>query len=261
MNDQTLSGRYRIEDRCGSGGFAVVYRGWDLLLERTVAIKVLAEHLSDDERFVARFRLEALAAAKLIHPNIVQVYDAGLDGGRHYLVMYYVDGASCEDLLKEGRPTRWEAVEIVSQAAVGLDYMHERGIVHRDVKPGNLMVAKEDGLTVMVGDFGIARAMDQVRIGGVFGTGGYLCPEARWGEEATPLFDMYALGVVAHRLLVGGFPVRNRNGGIAIDAERLADPELRGLLELVEQAIHDDPRERLAGCRTFADELRGTLAA
>ena len=141
MEAGTLSGRYEIGDRLGSGGMSNVYKATDRILERTVAVKILAEHLSDDERFVARFRREALAVAKLIHPNIVQVYDTGVDDGRHYIVMEYVEGRSGAQLLqtpRAGRPRA--AVEIGVQACAGLDYAHRRGIIHRDVKPGNLMV-------------------------------------------------------------------------------------------------------------------------
>ena len=141
MEAGTLSGRYELGDRLGSGGMSNVYRATDRILERTVAVKVLAEHLSDDERFVARFRREALAVAKLIHPNIVQVYDTGIDEGRHYIVMEYVEGRSGAQILQRQGPLDPEtAAEAGIQACAGLDYAHRRGIIHRDVKPGNLMV-------------------------------------------------------------------------------------------------------------------------
>ena len=141
MATGTLSGRYELGDRLGSGGMSNVYRATDRILERTVAVKILAEHLSDDERFVARFRREALAVAKLIHPNIVQVYDTGVDEGRHYIVMEYVEGRSGAQMLQRQGPIDSEtAAEIGIQACAGLDYAHRRGIIHRDVKPGNLMI-------------------------------------------------------------------------------------------------------------------------
>src|SRR5690606_37456167 len=146
-----------------------VYRATDKILERTVAVKVLAEHLSDDERFVARFRREALAVAKLIHPNIVQVYDTGIDDGRRYIVMEYVEGRSGAQILQRYGTLEPElAAEIGIQACAGLDYAHRRGIIHRDVKPGNLMITGkpvDDGETrVKLTDFGIARATEQTRI-------------------------------------------------------------------------------------------------
>ncbi len=214
MEAGTLSGRYQTGDRLGSGGMSNVYKATDLILERTVAVKVLAEHLSDDDRFVARFRREALAVAKLIHPNIVQVYDTGVDEGRHYIVMEYVEGRSGAQILQRGGPVGPEiAVEIGIQACAGLDYAHRRGIIHRDVKPGNLMVVGGPvgggEMTVKLTDFGIARAIEQTRItqvGSVVGTAAYLAPEQVRGEEATPATDVYALGVVLYQFLTGRLP-------------------------------------------------------
>jgi serine/threonine-protein kinase len=141
MARSLIADRYELGDRLGSGGMSTVYRAIDQVLERTVAVKVLAEHLSDDEKFIARFRREALAVAKLIHPNIVQVYDTGVDGERHFIVMEYVEGRSGAQLLQtRGKLGPEYAVEIGVQACAGLDYAHKQGIIHRDVKPGNLMV-------------------------------------------------------------------------------------------------------------------------
>jgi len=210
----TLSGRYEIGDRLGSGGMSNVYKATDLILERTVAVKILAEHLSDDERFVERFRREALAVAKLIHPNIVQVYDTGLDDNRHYIVMEFVDGRSGAQILQRQGPVGPEAAaEAGAQACAGLDYAHRRGIIHRDVKPGNLMFTGGPvgggEITVKLTDFGIARAVEQTRItqvGSVVGTAAYLAPEQVRGEEATPATDVYALGVVLYQFLTGRLP-------------------------------------------------------
>ena len=210
----TLSGRYELGDRLGSGGMSNVHLAVDLILERTVAVKILAEHLSDDERFVARFRREALAVAKLIHPNIVQVYDTGIDEARHYIVMEYVEGRSGAQILQRQGPFDPEtAAEAGIQACAGLDYAHRRGIIHRDVKPGNLMVVGGPvgggAMTVKLTDFGIARAIEQTRItqvGSVVGTAAYLAPEQVRGEEATPATDVYALGVVLYQFLTGRLP-------------------------------------------------------
>jgi serine/threonine protein kinase len=215
MEAGTLSGRYQTSERLGSGGMSNVYKATDLILERTVAVKILAEHLSDDERFVARFRREALAVARLIHPNIVQVYDTGVDEGRHYIVMEYVEGRSGAQILQRQGPVGPEtAAEIGVQACAGLDYAHRRGIIHRDVKPGNLMVfggpvGGGAEMTVKLTDFGIARAIEQTRItqvGSVVGTAAYLAPEQVRGEEATPATDVYALGVVLYQFLTGRLP-------------------------------------------------------
>jgi eukaryotic-like serine/threonine-protein kinase len=222
----TISDRYELGDRLGSGGMSTVYMATDLVLERTVAVKVLAEHLSDDEKFVARFRREALAVAKLIHPNVVQVYDTGVDAGRHYIVMEYVEGRSVAQLLqRRGRLGADSAAEIGIQSCAGLEYAHRQGIIHRDVKPGNLMViggpAGRRGrdssahepptgeMTIKLTDFGIARATAQSRltqVGSVVGTAAYLAPEQARGEEATPAADVYALGVVLYQLLTGRLP-------------------------------------------------------
>ncbi len=214
MEAGTLSGRYETSERLGSGGMSNVYKATDRILERTVAVKILAEHLSDDDRFVARFRREALAVARLIHPNIVQVYDSGVDDGRHYIVMEYVAGRSGAQLLQRHGPVDAEsAAEVGIQACAGLDYAHRRGIIHRDVKPGNLMITGgpvgSGDLVVKLTDFGIARAIEQTRItqvGSVVGTAAYLSPEQVRGEEATPATDVYALGVVLYQFLTGRLP-------------------------------------------------------
>jgi serine/threonine-protein kinase len=206
-----IGGRYKLERRLGAGGMSTVFLAEDSVLERRVAVKLLAEHLSDDEDFVARFRREALAAARLQHPNIVQVFDSGEDepSSRHFIVMEYVNGPSCADLLREHRKLGVEqTVDIVRGACHGLDYAHRAGVVHRDVKPGNLLVSDESG-TVKLADFGIAKAAEQTRItqvGAVLGTAAYLSPEQATGEEAEAPSDIYSLGVCAYQFLTGRLP-------------------------------------------------------
>ncbi|HEU0025165.1 MAG TPA: protein kinase, partial [Thermoleophilaceae bacterium] len=206
-----VAGRYRIERRLGAGGMSTVFQATDTVLERLVAVKLLAEHLADDVAFVARFRREALAAARLQHPNVVQVFDSGQDqeSQRHYIVMEYVDGPSCADLLRENKQLGIEeTVAIVRDASHGLDYAHRAGVVHRDVKPGNLLVAEEVG-TTKIADFGIAKAAELTRItqvGSVLGTAAYLSPEQAHGEEAGPASDIYSLGVCAYQFLTGRLP-------------------------------------------------------
>ena len=249
-----------------------VYKATDLILERTVAVKILAEHLSDDERFVARFRREALAVAKLIHPNIVQVYDTGVDDGRHYIVMEYVEGRSGAQILQRQGPLDAEtAAEIGAQACAGLDYAHRRGIIHRDVKPGNLMVVGGPvgggEMTVKLTDFGIARAIEQTRItqvGSVVGTAAYLSPEQVRGEEATPATDVYALGVVLYQFLTGRLPyegstlaelaVRQQNEQ-PLPPSTYNDEVPETLGAAVLRALEGDPSRRYAS----ADELAGGL--
>ena len=206
-----VAGRYKLENRLGAGGMSTVFRAQDTVLERAVAVKLLAEHLAQDDDFVARFRREALAAARLQHPNIVQVFDSGQDqeSGRHYIVMEYVDGPSCADLLRQHRMFDTEdTVRIVRDACQGLDYAHRAGVIHRDVKPGNLLVSNETGTTKLA-DFGIAKAAEQTRItqvGAVLGTAAYLSPEQATGEEAGPGSDIYSLGVCAYQFLTGRLP-------------------------------------------------------
>jgi eukaryotic-like serine/threonine-protein kinase len=208
---QLVAGRYRIEGRLGAGGMSTVFRATDSVLERSVAVKLLAEHLAEDEAFVARFRREALSAARLQHPNVVQVFDSGQDpdSGRHYIVMEYVDGPSCADLLREQKRLEIdETVHIVRDACHGLDYAHRAGVVHRDVKPGNLLIAEEMNITKLA-DFGIAKAAEQTRItqvGSVLGTAAYLSPEQAHGEESGPPSDIYSLGVCAYQFLTGRLP-------------------------------------------------------
>jgi eukaryotic-like serine/threonine-protein kinase len=274
MEAGTLSGRYETAERLGSGGMSNVYKATDLILERTVAVKILAEHLSDDERFVARFRREALAVAKLIHPNIVQVYDTGKDDGRHYIVMEYVSGRSGAQILQRHGPVGPEiAAEIGTQACAGLDYAHRRGIIHRDVKPGNLMVTGGPvgggaELTVKLTDFGIARAIEQTRItqvGSVVGTAAYLAPEQVRGEEATPATDVYALGVVLYQFLTGRLPyegsslaelaVRQQNEK-PLPPSTYNDEVPETLSGAVLRALEGDPHRRYASADELASGLR-----
>jgi serine/threonine-protein kinase len=273
MASGILSERYEIGERLGSGGMSSVHQATDLTLERTVAVKILAEHLSDDERFVARFRREALAVAKLIHPNIVQVYDTGIDEGRHYIVMEYVQGRSGAQILQKHGPLDAETTaEIGAQACAGLDYAHRRGIIHRDVKPGNLMIVGGPvgggEMTVKLTDFGIARAVEQTRItqvGSVVGTAAYLSPEQVRGEEATPATDVYALGVVLYQFLTGRLPYEGSTlAELAVrqQNEKPLPPSTYNnevpatLGAAVLRALEGDPNRRYAS----ASELAGGLA-
>ncbi len=210
MSSVEIAGRYRLEGRLGFGGMSTVHLALDLRLERQVAVKLLAEHLAEDPTFVSRFQREAQAAARLVHPNIVQVFDSGQDEstGQYFIVMEYIEGQSCAEILRDdGWLDVDEAIAIIDQACEGLHYAHRHGVVHRDVKPGNLLRAREGD--VKLADFGIAKATEQssiTQVGSVLGTAAYLAPEQARGEEAGPRADLYALGVVTYQLISGRLP-------------------------------------------------------
>ena len=283
-----ISDRYELGDRLGSGGMSTVYQATDRVLERTVAVKILAEHLSDDDKFVARFRREALAVARLIHPNIVQVYDTGVDAGRHYIVMEYVEGRSVAQLLqRRGKLGPEVAVSIGVQACSGLEYAHRQGIIHRDVKPGNLMViggpagrpssgSSHDPptgeMTVKLTDFGIARAAEQTRltqVGSVVGTAAYLSPEQARGEEAKPGGDVYALGVVIYQMLTSRLPWEGTTlAELAIRRESESplsptsyDPSVpETLSRAVLRALEGDVASRYSSAKELSTALRAGIS-
>jgi serine/threonine protein kinase len=267
---ELLAGRYELGPRLGVGGMSTVVSAFDERLEREVAIKLLAEHLADDDQFVARFRREALAAARLVHPNIVQVFDFGLDerSHRHYIAMELVRGQSGAEILRdEGVLEVREALSIVGQACRGLEYAHRNGVVHRDVKPGNLLRG-EDGV-VKLADFGIAKAISEessiTQVGSVLGTAAYLAPEQAAGEQAGPAADLYALGVVTYQFMSGRLPYEAQSlTELALKQQRELPPRLDELnpevtpqLALaVDRALALDPRQRPPS----ADALRHSLA-
>src|SRR3954466_9368691 len=239
MTDELFADRYRLERRLGAGGMSTVELAFDTRLERYVAVKLLAEHLAQDSNFVARFRREALSAARLVHPNVVQVFDFGLDDetGRQYIVMEHVDGQSCAEILRdEGHLGVEPAVDVLTQACRGLDYAHRNGVVHRDVKPGNLL-RSNDGV-VKLADFGIAKAAEQsdiTKVGSVVGTAAYLSPEQARGEPAGPGSDLYALGVVAYQLMAGRLPYESAS---LTDLARLQEA---GPPERLSEVVRDVP--------------------
>jgi len=270
--DELFADRYRLERRIGVGGMATVQLAFDSRLERYVAVKLLAEHLAEDASFVSRFRREALAAARLVHPNIVQVFDFGLDEAtaRNYIVMEFVDGQSCAEILRDrGSLAPSRAVEILTQACRGLDYAHRNGVVHRDVKPGNLLRGHDAGL-VKLADFGIAKAAEQsdiTKVGSVLGTAAYLSPEQARGEPAGPSSDLYALGVVAYQLLSGRLPYEAasltdlaRQQGTPPPRLDEVNPEVpRSLASVVAKALNADPERRYADASAMEAGLRDGL--
>ena len=271
--DTLFADRYRIERRLGLGGMATVQLALDTRLQRHVAVKLLAEHLAADSNFVSRFRREALAAARLVHPNIVQVFDFGSEeaSGRQYIVMEFVDGPSCADILRELRRVEPDdAVSILTQACRGLDYAHRHGVVHRDVKPGNLLRGRDDG-QVKLADFGIAKATedsDMTKVGSVLGTAAYLSPEQARGEPAGPASDLYALGVVSYQLLAGRLPFEAASlTDLARQQEQTVpqplhevDPEIpRPLSLVVTRALARDPADRFENAATMERALVASM--
>lgn len=214
-----LNDRYQLQQTSGSGGMAVVYKAKDLMLERSVAVKVLREDFSKDPAFRERFRQEARAAANLSHPNIVTVHDFGLDQGHLFIVMEYIPGTDLKALTKQRERFQvLEALELMIQACGGIGYAHRAGLVHCDVKPHNLLVTPEARLKVT--DFGIARALSTIspdeRSDVVWGSPHYFSPEQASGRPPSPASDVYSLGVILYEMLTGRLPF------IAPDSAELA---------------------------------------
>ena len=208
ISTRTAYGRFRIDGTLGRGGMAVVYLAHDTELGRPVAVKVLADHGMEDHSFRARFAREARIAAGLTHPNVVQVFDVGEEAGRPFIVMEYVEGETLGDeLRRERRLAPARVIDVARQCCAGLACAHAAGLVHRDIKPQNLLVTADGA--VKIADFGVAHALDQTRLtltGSIVGTARYLAPEQTVSTRVTGAADVYALGVVMYELLTGRPP-------------------------------------------------------
>lgn len=225
MKGQKISDRYQIIKSIGEGGMANVYLAYDTILDRNVAVKVLRGDLATDEKFVRRFQREALSASSLNHPNIVEVYDVGEDNGQYYIVMEYIEGKHLKELLKKrGHLTITEVVDIMLQITDGMSVAHDSYIIHRDIKPQNIMIL-ENGL-VKITDFGIAMAMNATQLtqtNSVMGSVHYLPPEQANGKGATLQSDIYSMGILMYELLTGKLPYRGENA-VEIALKHLKEP-------------------------------------
>jgi serine/threonine-protein kinase len=266
-----IADRYELEELCGSGGMSSVYKARDTLLERNVALKILHSHYSDDEEYVQRFRHEARTVARLAHPNIVTVIDRGESDGRQFIVFEYVDGETLKDLIGRTGPLPIRrAIEIALEVTRGLAFAHQHGLVHRDVKPQNVLL-NGDG-EAKVTDFGIARSLDvelgMTQTGTVLGTSNYLAPEQANGNPVGPRTDVYSLGVVLFELLTGEVPfpgasfvavaMKHINEPPPNLLERRPDAPLR-LAAAIDRALAKRPQDRWPTMEAFAAELEACL--
>ena len=240
MNRHLGAERYELEHRLGHGGMATVYLARDLKLDREVAIKLLADNYAGDDEVRKRFSREARLAARLDHPNVVQVFDVGEEDDRPYIVMEHVDGGTLADRLngRKRAMARAESLRLLGQLCDGLAHAHSKKLIHRDIKPQNLLLRESDGC-LKITDFGIARAAEETtrltRPGKVIGTDHYMAPEQLADGNITPAVDVYACGVVADELL----------------------PEDRGaeLREIVGRCLREDPNERFSDARSLGAAL------
>jgi eukaryotic-like serine/threonine-protein kinase len=267
-----LPDRYREPKQIGRGGMGEIYRATDELLGRTVAVKLLAEGYAEDPGVRERFTREALAAARLSgRPNVVTIFDVGESAGRPFIVMEYLGGGSLDDRIRAGGNPPGQSLEWLEQAAAALDAAHAEGVVHRDVKPANLLLDEDDN--VHVADFGIASAagMDSLtKTGTVIGTAAYLSPEQAQGERATPASDRYALGVVAWELLtgrrpfVGDTPAAEAAAHVHADVPPIASQRAdlpREIDAVFARALAKNPAARYASAAEFVAALRDALHA
>ncbi len=267
MSQQVLGGRYRIEGVLGRGGMAQVYKGTDTVLGRPVAIKVLAPQFAQDEAFVARFRREAQAAARLNHPNLVGVYDTGSDDGTHYIVMEHVEGRTLAEFLAGGgRLMPERAIELTEAVCKALAFAHAQGVIHRDIKPGNIMVTRQGDVKVM--DFGIARlttsAETIAQTAAVLGTASYLSPEQAQGQPVDARSDLYSLGVVMYEMLTGAVPFTG-DSPVAVAYKHVQEspeppsrlnPDVSPELEaVVMRALAKGPANRYRSAEEFRQDL------
>ena len=265
--ERTLAGRYQITKLLGRGGMAVVFLAQDLTLERQVAIKVLPPDMSHDAKLIPRFQQEAKTAAKLDHPNIIPIYRVESEGGLDYFVMKYVTGHSLDQLLEQGPLPIDQARRVLREAALALGHAHKRGIVHRDVKPANIML-ETDGRVVLT-DFGISKALEGASAltgtGTIIGTPHYMAPEQAKGHEVDGRADQYALAIVGHQILTGKQPFDGSSHSILY--KQVFEPPPRifearpdapaDLCAALDRAMNKEPEKRFANMEEFATAVSG----
>ena len=267
---QKINDRYEVIRSIGEGGMANVYLGYDTILDRNVAIKVLRGDLSNDEKFVRRFQREALSASSLAHPNIVEMYDVGEDDGLYYIVMEYIDGVTLKQLLKKrGNLTLSETLDIMLQLTDGMAHAHDSYIIHRDLKPQNIMI-KDDG-QIKITDFGIAMALNSTQLtqtNSVMGSVHYLPPEQASGKGATIKSDIYSIGIIFYELLTGKLPFKGENAvEIALKQMRNPLPSLKDDYPEIPQSIENiimkatakNPKNRYEDARSMHEDLLTAL--
>lgn len=272
MIGKQLGGRYELLERVGGGGMAVVYKAKDVLLNRMVAVKVLRSQFAGDEDFVKRFRREAQAAASLSHPNIVSIYDIGIEEDVHFIVMEYIAGSNLKEYIKRHAPLPIdEAVEITKQIAEALAHAHQNHIIHRDIKPHNILISEHGSAKVT--DFGIARAVTSATIthtGSVMGSVHYFSPEQARGGMTGEKSDIYSLGVVLYEMVTGELPFSGESP-ISVALKHLQDtfteprelnPEIPQSVEnIITRSLAKDADKRYASAIELIDDLRSCLQA
>ena len=270
MIGHTLSGRYELLARVGGGGMALVYKARDLLLNRFVAVKVLRQQFTHDDEFVKRFRREAQAAASLSHPNIVSIYDVGQVEDTYYIVMEYIDGANLNEIIRERAPLQPdEAVRITAQICDALEHAHHNQIIHRDIKPHNILIGNNGRIKVT--DFGIARAVTSSTItqtGSVVGSVHYFSPEHAKGVSTGEKSDIYSLGIVLYQMLTGRLPFLGESPiSVALkhlqepfEAPRLVNPYIPQSVEnIILKAMRKNPLERYQSADAMLKDLETCL--
>ena len=263
---QKINDRYEVIKTIGEGGMANVYLAEDTILNRKVAIKVLRGDLSSDEKFIRRFQREALSVSNLSHPNIVEVYDVGEEEGQHYIVMEHIEGKTLKQLLKKRDVlTLSEVIDIMTQLTDGISHAHESYIIHRDIKPQNIMIL-DDG-KIKITDFGIAMALNATQLtqtNSVMGSVHYLPPEQASGKNATIKSDIYSMGILMYELLTGNVPFRGDNAvEIAlkhmkdkIPSVRKQDPSIPQSVEnILLKATAKNPRNRYDSAKEMHEDL------